>query len=305
MKTQCPECGYTGNIRDDLIPEGGRSVGCPRCKATFTVRNDNPVQHPDTGNDTDRVVEVDGRDFIPFRQREVGATGERADRLVFRIAVLVLSFAAVFVVGFIIGRYTHNVSLVDTLKKRETAPVVVMTPVSPAEDDSETAVLPEVPVIPAETPGGTGDIDLSSEPLILEESFTSDVFLDITEIDGELTKTSDVTGLQRELELKEFAQGLVGNTLVGYFAVRDVGKLNSAYSKVLPLSLYSYYLEAEADSADSIKSVAYVGLKKPDELSSSLDRGSTVYIQGFIYSCTFVSDHFELGIVNPKVELSR
>jgi predicted Zn finger-like uncharacterized protein len=40
MRAQCPQCGFTGNIRDDLVPETGRTIACPRCKNTFFARRD-------------------------------------------------------------------------------------------------------------------------------------------------------------------------------------------------------------------------------------------------------------------------
>ncbi len=100
MKTQCPECGYEGDIKDDLIPEGGRTVGCPQCKATFTVNKDGAMVRPAKSNNARREVDVDGRDFIPSRQREERVSRVRADRMVTRIAVLALSLSAVFVIGF-------------------------------------------------------------------------------------------------------------------------------------------------------------------------------------------------------------
>ena len=303
MKTQCPECGYEGDIKDDLIPEGGRTVGCPQCKATFTVNKDGAMVRPVKSDNARREVDVDGRDFIPSRQREERVSRVRADRMVTRIAVLALSLSAVFVIGFFIGRYTHDYTLNNPLKKKEAAPAGLMTPASPAGEPSTTATGDSVSTAPIKTLDT--DTVQPSEPLILEESFTSDVFLDITEIDGKLNEETEVTGLQRELDLKGFAQDLVGKMLVGYFTVRDVGKLDAMYAKTLPLTLYSYDLEAEAESDNPIRSVVYVGLKQADELSSSLDRGSRVFIQGFIYSCVLVSDHFELGIVNPRVEPSR
>ncbi len=303
MKTRCPECGYEGEIKDDLIPEGGRTVGCPQCKTAFTVKRDNTVERPETNGSPPREVELDGREFIPFRQRETRVARARTDRLVTRVAALALSFALVFVIGFLIGRYTHSYTLTNPLKKKEVAPAGLVTPMSPIESGSETTA----PVVASPAPAEAPDVDTTqpSEPLILEENFTSDVFLDITEIDGKLNEATDVTGLQRELELKEYAGNLVGKMLVGYFIVNDVGKLSSLYAKKIPSSLYTYYIEAEADSSDPIKSIVYVGLKEADELSSSLDKGSRVFIEGFIYSCALVSDHFELGIVNPKVESSR
>jgi predicted Zn finger-like uncharacterized protein len=303
MKTQCPKCGYEGSIKDDLIPEGGRTVGCPQCKATFMVKKTGDEEKPAAHETSPPDVEVDGRDFIPFRERETRAARTRADRLVSRIAVLALSFAVVFIVGFLIGRYTHTYTLTNPLKIKEVVPSGLMTPASPDGEPAETMAPPVSPEAPAEAPDG--ETALPSEPLILEESFTSDVFLDISEIDGELNKATEVTGLQRELELKEYAQGLVGKMLVGYFVVTDVGKLGSSLAKTLPRSLYGYYIQADGDSSDSIQSIVYVGLKEVDEMSSSLDRGSRVFIQGFIYSCVLASDHFEMGIVNPKVEPNR
>lgn len=37
MRAQCPHCGFEGNIRDDLIPEVGRTIACPKCARTFFV----------------------------------------------------------------------------------------------------------------------------------------------------------------------------------------------------------------------------------------------------------------------------
>lgn len=302
MKTQCPSCGYEGEIKDDLIPEGGRTVGCPQCKATFTVRrNDTAKKNEPVARATDDV-EVDARAFIPVRRRQNTADRTRADRLVGRIIVFVLLFVLVFILGFFAGRYTHSYTFTNPLKEAKIASGVE-TPRSVFGENPETTW----GGAPSSSPVENTDEEDSqpSEPLILEESFTSDVFLDITEIDGKLNEVTEVTGLQRELELKEYAQDLVGKMLVGYFSVRDVGSLGSMYAKTLPLSLYSYFLEAEAESGDSKKSLIYVGLKEADELSSSLDRGSRVFIEGFIYSCVLASDHFEMGIANPKVESSR
>jgi predicted Zn finger-like uncharacterized protein len=303
MKTQCPSCGYEGDIKDDLIPEGGRAVGCPQCKTTFNVNRDGAIVRTAKEDNARRDVEVDGREFIPYRRRSARTSRTRTDRLVTRIAVLALSFSAVFVIGFFIGRYTHDYTLSNPLKKKEVAPTGGMTPESLIGERSKTAGDDAVPSAPIEPPGP--DTPQPSEPLILEESFTSDVFLDISEIDGKLNEETEVTGLQRELDLKGYAQDLVGRTLVGYFTVRDVGKLGPMYAKTLPLTLYSYDIEAEAESDNPIRSVIYVGLKQADELSSSLERGSRIFVEGFIYSCVVVSNHFELGIVNSRVEPSR
>lgn len=41
MRAHCPNCGFEGNVRDELIPEGGRTISCPKCKNTFLVRRGN------------------------------------------------------------------------------------------------------------------------------------------------------------------------------------------------------------------------------------------------------------------------
>ena len=37
MQVQCPKCGYTGQISDKLIPDGGRNVKCPKCSEQFFI----------------------------------------------------------------------------------------------------------------------------------------------------------------------------------------------------------------------------------------------------------------------------
>ncbi|MCI0481675.1 MAG: hypothetical protein L0213_08825, partial [Candidatus Dadabacteria bacterium] len=277
-------------------------VGCPQCKTTFAVRRNDIGTDSGPAGGTPRDEKVDARAFVTRDRPDKRADRARADRLVARITVFTLLFAIVFVVGFFIGRYTHDYSFTNPFSEKGITPVERETPRSVIGDTTESTE-----ALPASAPANTTDTGDApvSEPLMLEESYTSDIFLDVTEIDGELNEVTEVTGLQRELELKAYAQDLVGTMLVGYFTVRDVGTLGSMFSRTLPLSLYNYYIEAEADSSDEIRSVIYVGLKEADDLSSSLDRGSRVFIQGFIYSCVLASDHFELGIVNPTVEPSR
>ncbi len=38
MKIQCPKCGYSGNLADQLIPDEGRTIGCPKCKERFSIK---------------------------------------------------------------------------------------------------------------------------------------------------------------------------------------------------------------------------------------------------------------------------
>jgi DNA-directed RNA polymerase subunit RPC12/RpoP len=38
MKVSCPACKFAGNIRDNLVPEEGKNIGCPRCKTRLFVK---------------------------------------------------------------------------------------------------------------------------------------------------------------------------------------------------------------------------------------------------------------------------
>lgn len=51
MKVLCPVCKFTGNINDDLVPEQGKNVGCPKCKTRLFVKR------PDVSVVTDKVDE--------------------------------------------------------------------------------------------------------------------------------------------------------------------------------------------------------------------------------------------------------
>ena len=305
MKTRCPQCGFEGTIKDELIPDGGRTVGCPKCKTNFSVKKESAdsASPPDTPLGTD--PDIYGRDFILAKQKLRDIRSGKGDAGV-RATVFSLAFVAVFILGLLIGRYTHDYSFTNPFTRVGVPPAAVMTPVSPLRPGGESTALPTAPptTVPAPNSDAASEVP-TTEPLILEESFTSDVYLDITEVDGEVNKETDVTGVQRELELKEYGEGLVGKNLVGYFIIRDVGTLSPSFGKMLPRSLYSYYIEAESDSDNPIKDVVYVGLKEAGDLASSLDKGAKVFIQGYIYSCALSSDHFELGLVNPRVEPNR
>jgi tetratricopeptide (TPR) repeat protein len=47
MKAVCPKCGFSGNIKDELIPDTGRTIGCPKCANKFMVHR-NQINSGDT-----------------------------------------------------------------------------------------------------------------------------------------------------------------------------------------------------------------------------------------------------------------
>jgi predicted Zn finger-like uncharacterized protein len=44
MQIQCPKCKFTGTIADQLVPDEGRTVGCPKCKERFFIQKPVPVE---------------------------------------------------------------------------------------------------------------------------------------------------------------------------------------------------------------------------------------------------------------------
>lgn len=40
MKVVCPKCEFSGNMRDELIPPEGKSINCPKCKASIFVKKE-------------------------------------------------------------------------------------------------------------------------------------------------------------------------------------------------------------------------------------------------------------------------
>jgi predicted Zn finger-like uncharacterized protein len=301
MKTACPHCGFEGNIRDELIPDRGRTVGCPKCKTTFLVTKETAGDVVGRTVAPKREADDYGQEFI-LSDRRRGGTQKRKGSAGPSVAILSFSFVMVFVVGLLVGRATRDWSFTTPLKRTAPPPLALKTPVSSSPAEVESSAPPPTESVAPPPSGGDVTAPPPSEPLILEESFTSDVYLDIGEVDGKVNEETLATGLKRDLMLKEYGESLVGKNLVGYFIVRDVGKLSASFSKLLPLSLYSYYIEAEDESDDPVKSVVYLGLKQADDLALSLDRGTKVYIKGFIYGCTLAGDRFDLGLVNGEVQ---
>ena len=99
MEVVCLNCKYKGNIKDELVPDLGREVTCPHCKAEFFVRRKEKLESESemVGN---VVSEPSGSSFKPkfssFEQ--IGA----AIKPTFVVSFLLLTAVAFFVFGFFI-----------------------------------------------------------------------------------------------------------------------------------------------------------------------------------------------------------
>jgi predicted Zn finger-like uncharacterized protein len=77
MRISCPHCGVTGNIRDGLVPEAGKTIVCPRCRGSFPVK---PGASPVPPADTPHATPDTRR--IPVGCPACGASGTIAASLV-------------------------------------------------------------------------------------------------------------------------------------------------------------------------------------------------------------------------------
>jgi predicted Zn finger-like uncharacterized protein len=64
VKISCPNCAYTGNVKDDLIPEHGRNLKCPNCETSIYVRRKTTTQILSEGK-----IPIPGSDFELEKQK--------------------------------------------------------------------------------------------------------------------------------------------------------------------------------------------------------------------------------------------
>jgi predicted Zn finger-like uncharacterized protein len=77
MRITCPHCGATGNIRDGLVPEAGKTISCPRCQGRFPVKREGAHAPPESP-----APSTPGARRIPVSCPSCGASGTIAASLV-------------------------------------------------------------------------------------------------------------------------------------------------------------------------------------------------------------------------------
>jgi predicted nucleic-acid-binding Zn-ribbon protein len=89
MKAQCPQCGFVGSVRDDLIPEGGRTIACPKCRNTFFVHKEAAASSPPQPGDRGAGHPQDRAEAAPSGSRP--APTKTSPVLIIGMAVLFLA----------------------------------------------------------------------------------------------------------------------------------------------------------------------------------------------------------------------
>jgi hypothetical protein len=101
MEVICPSCNFKGNIRDELIPDSGKSIVCPRCKTRFFVKKKKEPVEPEGVVGRDIISNPPGGSDGPGAPKPSMGTAKRSPILV--CSVLVVTAALFYILGFISG----------------------------------------------------------------------------------------------------------------------------------------------------------------------------------------------------------
>jgi predicted Zn finger-like uncharacterized protein len=76
MKVQCPQCGYSFNIYNKLIPKEGRNIGCPKCRERFvlSLAPMKPVEESGTLQENKLEMKDDDNSFFDIDNAEYSHT---------------------------------------------------------------------------------------------------------------------------------------------------------------------------------------------------------------------------------------
>ena len=251
MKAQCPHCGFEGSIRDELIPESGRNISCPKCKKTFFVQRKGVLsQQPlPNGEGTDRA-----------RTAAIGPqVSPRSDSIKKTNPLLIVVMAVLFLVlGFYAG-YQYR-GFADG--KPEIPTMVGKPKKTPKKPPSDITPLRET--APAMTPMGTpgtsippGNPEKPSE-LGLEKSYTA----------GSLFDTFSTMSKE---QVQDFCRKNSVADVTGIGTIREIKKTSAAESII---GIYSISVECGKDTWAVIES------KMTDNYRSNFSVGGGVSFTG-------------------------
>lgn len=114
MKVICPNCGYTGNIKEELIPEAGRKIRCPKCNERFVVVKG--IQH-ELDHNTSGVPEIK----TPLKQSIISSKKQKNNYNKNLLIALVAVCIVVFVGGFFAySSFNRFNKLMDDFENSET-----------------------------------------------------------------------------------------------------------------------------------------------------------------------------------------
>ncbi|GEM_PF-2844102 len=341
MKIVCPECGFTGRIKEDEVPGPGDTVGCPKCKFRFTLDLD--ADHPDGGverADESEISQTPILDSIgdPTWDSGINKNGKRkkskakrddrkrGDKTKYDAKNMILVSIAILLAvsaGFVLGRGIKSAppkgpATPPKVVKKEEPKKPAPAPSEEAEDEKvkKTKDVKEAP-IPFPLPSVPGAEDDTDNMLhgIDWDNYTSDEYFNISEIDSRVKewRESNLTDIQKEMEVKKYAETFLGKNLNGHLVIKEVrrryfkGGGSPGANDTFPDESYKYVIKAV--SAEPVSQWEHelcdvlIGMKDDQNFAATLRKGGKIYVEGIVYSWRMSGGTYDIYLVNSRVEL--
>ena len=347
MKILCPKCGFEGSIKDDQIFHPGQTVGCPKCKERFLVETTT-----DDATEADTATQADAQaDSIAPDREETSQTpvsdNSQPDEIEFphpfssepprksaiwntrlfkdkgfdatNMAILSIAILLALSIGFFAGRTTKTTPPIKptapkTVEKEIQKKIVTPEKVEekqPIKDEKNLTPIP-IPSPPKSNPGE--DSGMIARGIDLE-NYVSDDYFNITEIDNRLKewRESDLTDIQKEMDIKRYAETFLGKNLNGHFLIKEVRRryFNNTYfsgvSDSFPDESFVYVIKAVSAEPVSERehelSDVLIGMKETENIIATLNKGDEIYVEGIIYSWKTSGGTYDIYLVNCKLDL--
>jgi predicted Zn finger-like uncharacterized protein len=281
MEITCPHCNFSGTIQDDLIPESGSAVSCPKCKKKFFVAPDIPVMEADEMTDVNASSSAAGPDTSNLASSNKKMPGKRDT-----VKTLFVAFGLIFgmFLCFIAGRLSVQSNPLSP------APSTPAKPASPAAPTKTTEGSPAVE-------GLAGDLPLIIVP---EGRFFGTETVDVVTIDREISGFSALADPDKKAKMRELAKGLVGMNLSGTYLIRRIESVVFFFDTLLPGNGESRYIEAEADTKSPVHARIFLTPSGKDTDIAAIEKAKKVFVKGFVVSCR-ISDGLEIGLTNAQI----
>jgi len=282
MEITCPHCNFSGEIQDNLIPESGSAVTCPKCKKKFFVTPDIPEMETEEIM-TENPSSAAGRTDTPNPSRSDRKKKAKPDT----VKTLFVAFGLIFgmFLCFIAGRISVGSS---PFERPATGPAKPAPPAKTVEEPSKTVGLP-------------GDLPLIILP---EERFVGAETVTSVVIDEKLSDISGLADPKKAEGIRGLAGDLVGKNVSGTYLVTGIEDVLFFFDAVLPKTGESRYIEAEADTkSPSHARVFFIVHAKGPEIAA-IEKAKKISVRGFVVNCRILNG-LELGLTNVEVKPAR